>query len=134
QPAQAKFLQAEVLRQCDQLDGQLDGLVDDPRRCHIDTTKLACGGSATPGCFTPAQIAALDRIYAGHRDKHGHWLTAPYLPAGSEVSDPLFGWDRTVFTAAEATEPSQTAKPVQTLDGQTIATLGAFDFDRDPAR
>ena len=133
-PAQAKVLQAEVLRQCDQLDGQHDGLVDDPRRCHVDTAKLACGNAALPDCFTPAQIAALDSIYAGRRDKQGQWVAVPYLPAGSEISDPLFGWDRILFTQGEAADQARGDQPVQTLDGQTVATIGKFNFDRDPAQ
>lgn len=134
-PAQARLLQAEVLHQCDQLDKQRDGLVDDPRSCHLDTAKLGCGTSASPDCFTPAQIAALDRIYAGHKASDGRWIAMPFLPAGSEVRDPLFGWDSSIF----ATPPGQTdealqRQPVAGLNGETIATVGAFDFDRDPAR
>jgi feruloyl esterase len=133
-PSQAKLLQAEVLRQCDALDGQLDGLVDDPRRCHVDTQKLACGISNSPDCFAPAQVVALERIYSGRKDKHGRWAAMPYLPAGSEVSDPLFGWDRAFFTTDDKTDAARAQVPVQTLDGQTIATLGELDFDRDPSR
>jgi hypothetical protein len=133
-PVQAKLLQAEVLRQCDELDGQLDGLIDDPRRCHVDTSKLACGVSTSPDCFTPAQLVALKRIYAGRKDKKGRWAAVPFPPAGSEVADPLFGWDRNFFSSEDKTDAAREQVPVQTLDGQTIATLGDFDFDHDPAR
>jgi feruloyl esterase len=134
-PAQAKLLQAEVLRQCDQLDGQLDGLVDDPRRCKLDASRLGCGGAqASPDCFAPAQIAALERIYAGRKDAEGRWIAPPFLPAGSEVSDPLFGWDRVIFTLGDKPDAAWADKPVLALNGRTIATVGAFDFDRDPQR
>jgi feruloyl esterase len=123
-----------VLRQCDRIDGQLDGLVDDPRRCRFATNRLACGTSSSPDCFSPEQISALDRIYAGYRDRKGRWTAVPYLPAGSEVSDPMFGWDRILFAPGDMTDDARAHAPVKTLDGRPIANLGAFDFDRDPAR
>jgi feruloyl esterase len=132
--AQAKLLQTEVLRQCDALDGQFDGLIDDPRRCHLDTAKLGCGTAPSPDCFTPAQIAALDRIYAGYRDKAGRWVALPFLPGGSEVADPLFGWDNILFARREPSDDALAQAPVRSLDGRTISTTGAFDFDRDPQR
>jgi feruloyl esterase len=132
-PAQAKLLQAEVLRQCDQLDGQLDGLIDDPRRCRLDVAKLGCEASASPDCFSPAQLVALRRMYAGRKDARGHWVAAPFLPAGSEVADPLFGWDRTIFMLGDKPDAAWAQRPVTSLDGRTIATDESFDFDRDPA-
>lgn len=42
---QVHAIQEEVLRQCDVLDGQIDGLVDDPRQCKFNALKLACGVS-----------------------------------------------------------------------------------------
>ena len=134
-PEQARLLQAEVLRQCDQLDGQFDGLVDDPRLCRLETARLGCAASASADCFTPAQLAALDRIYAGHKGRDGRWAATPYLPAGSEVHDPLFGWDSSMFAMLPGqTDEALRRQPVTGLNGETIATVGAFDFDRDPAR
>lgn len=133
-PSQAKALQTEVLRQCDALDGQIDGLVDDPRRCRLDVSRLGCGATPSPDCFSAPQIAALARIYAGRRDAKGRWTAMPFLAAGSEVSDPLFGWDRTVFALKDKSDETWTSYPVKSLNGETIATVGAFDFDRDPQR
>lgn len=133
-PVQAKLLQAEVLRQCDRLDGQYDGLIADPRRCKLDVARLGCGVSASPDCFSPAQLAALRRIYAGRKDARGRWVAEPFLPAGSEVADPLFGWDRTIFVLGDTPDAAWAQRPMTSLDGRAIATDGAFDFDRDPAR
>jgi feruloyl esterase len=132
-PAQAKLLQAEVLRQCDRLDGQLDGLIDDPRRCRLDVAKLGCGVSASPDCFSAPQQAALTRIYAGRKDAKARWIAMPFLPAGSEVADPMFGWDSTLLAFREAPEKKRTHWTMA-IDGRPIALLDAFDFDRDPAR
>jgi hypothetical protein len=70
-PEQAHLLQTEVLKQCDAIDGQSDGLIADPRQCKLDTSKLACTSVDSPQCFTSAQIRALEQIYAGARDKSG---------------------------------------------------------------
>lgn len=84
-PEQASLLEAEVVRQCDAGDGVVDGLIADPRRCRLDLTRLTCGVSHSAQCFTPPQIAALRRIYAGPRDRSGRPLASAYLPGGSEA-------------------------------------------------
>lgn len=60
-----KLLQSEVLKQCDQLDGSLDGIIGDPRKCKLDLSKLpVCpDGQAGSGCFTKQQLAAIKAVY-----------------------------------------------------------------------
>jgi feruloyl esterase len=61
-----KLLQSEVLKQCDQLDGSVDKIIDDPRKCKFDFSKLpVCSdgkGSAT--CLTKEQLAAIKAVYS----------------------------------------------------------------------
>jgi feruloyl esterase len=45
--AQFPSMAAEVIRQCDALDGVQDGIVSAPRNCTPDYTTLACGGAGT---------------------------------------------------------------------------------------
>lgn len=57
-----------VMRRCDALDGQADGLIDDPRRCDFNPRRdlPSCAdqaGSLT--CFTGPEVAALEKLYAG---------------------------------------------------------------------
>lgn len=58
-------IQAAVVKQCDALDGVIDGLVSDPSRCNFHPEVLACGtpGTTSSSCLNPAQIANLHRIY-----------------------------------------------------------------------
>lgn len=66
---------AEVLRQCDAVDGLADGLIGNPLRCTVDITR-------TPG-LTPEQVQAVGNIYGGVRDNAGNVLL-PGWPYGSE--------------------------------------------------
>ena len=135
---QARRLQAEVLKQCDGLDGQIDGLVADPRQCRFDASKLACGSDGDSQCFTPAQIAALERIYAGPRDSSGRPLTSSYLPSGSEVGTPApqLGWEGYILTGQDGRPGGETltAGLLKDLVQKPFATPQTFDFDKDPAR
>ena len=132
-PEQVRLLQSEVVSQCDGLDGQVDGLVADPRRCRFDVSRLACGVSASPLCFTPAQLVALRRIYAGPRDSAGRRIAMGFPPSGAEVGDPapMFGWETSI--CANPNRPS-TSDFMDNFIATPFADNRSFDFDRDPAR
>ncbi len=60
-----KLLQEYVFGQCDKLDGIADRILNDPRNCKVDLTKLPkCpGNKAAANCFTDEQIKAIKSIY-----------------------------------------------------------------------
>lgn len=69
-PDKVKLLAERVVAKCDPVDGLVDGLVDDPRRCAFNprTDLPICGGSgASSDCFSPGQVQALEAIYRGAR-------------------------------------------------------------------
>jgi hypothetical protein len=137
-PEQAHLLQDEVLKQCDALDGQVDGLVDDPRRCKLDVSKLSCGVSNSPQCFSAPQLEALKKIYAGPHDASGHQLTGGYLPSGSEVGTPWppLGWEGYILAGPTGRPAGEILVGGLLRDVVQVpfATPGTFDFNKDPAR
>jgi len=54
-----------VNAQCDALDGVVDGILGDPRRCHFDPSTLLCQAGDAPTCLTAPQVEALEQIYDG---------------------------------------------------------------------
>jgi hypothetical protein len=80
-------LHALVLKQCDALDGLVDGQITDPRLCHVDPAPLLCRGDYEQGkCLTAAQIAVVRKVFAGARDARGRLLEAGPLMPGSELN------------------------------------------------
>jgi len=66
-----------VLRACDQLDGLVDGMVNNPNACTTPVVAplinaLQCSGDKTPSCLAADQITAIMNIYSsGAPNSHG---------------------------------------------------------------
>src|SRR5580700_992819 len=51
---------------CDALDGVVDGVLNNPRRCHFNPKALRCQGTQTPpSCLTSEQVEAVRNIWTG---------------------------------------------------------------------
>jgi feruloyl esterase len=78
-PAKLALLHAAVLKACDDADGLIDGVINDPGRCRFDPASLACRNLDGPACLTAIQVSTLRKIYDGPRDpRDGASLFAPY--------------------------------------------------------
>ncbi|MGA7521394.1 MAG: tannase/feruloyl esterase family alpha/beta hydrolase [Acidobacteriaceae bacterium] len=89
---QAKLptIAAAVLAACDGLDGVRDGILNDPRQCHFDPASIQCkNGDNSDKCLTAPEVSALNKIYAGLKDTHGHTVFPGYLPGAEEGGN---GW------------------------------------------
>ncbi|WP_448663856.1 DUF6351 family protein [Sphingomonas sp. CJ20] len=66
-----------LLDQCDALDGLADGMVMNVAQCHFQPAKLQCKAGKQDGCLSSAQVAAMDRAFAGPKDAAGYPVYAP---------------------------------------------------------
>jgi feruloyl esterase len=74
-----------ALAACDGIDGVVDGILEDPRRCKFDPAVLTCKPNQAPDtCLTPAQVEAARRIYGGLKDPKTGAQLYPGLAPGSE--------------------------------------------------
>lgn len=89
-----------VLNACDSLDGLKDGILNDPRQCHFDPSKLQCKDKdkESDACLTAPQVNSLRTIYSGARDSYSKNIY-PGLPPGAEEGDE--GWSRWITGSEE---------------------------------
>jgi hypothetical protein len=100
-PANLAYLGSVVYAKCDGMDGLVDGLIDDPRKCQLDVDKelAKCPlDSYVPyttqpnNCFTSAQLGALKKIYAGGFDSKGKQVVAGTQPSAEAFSGGWSAW------------------------------------------
>jgi feruloyl esterase len=128
-----------VVKECDGLDGLVDGIINDYRACHFDPAVLTCRGTKTPQCLTATQVTALKALMAGPHDSHGRPLYAAF-PYDAGIADPAF------YRMHFGTSPNgvlNSADAVLGFGSMRYLTMTPpdpsfdpmkFDFDRDPQR
>jgi len=87
-PETQQLIGNAVLKQCDELDGLDDNIVNNPARCDFDVASLACEGAKTDSCLSDQEVIAAKSIYDdlyinGER-------VFPGYPVGGELSPD--GW------------------------------------------
>ena len=80
-PKKLAAIQSAALAACDAADGVKDGVIEDPSRCHYDTSVLLCKEAESDSCLTAPQLAALNKLYSGGSTSHGH-IFPGYSPGG----------------------------------------------------
>lgn len=77
------LIHEEVLRQCDGLDGVMDGIIEDPTRCNFCPETLLCTKGTSRKCLTTIQVDIVREIFSSFYDTHGS-LIYPAMQPGSE--------------------------------------------------
>lgn len=128
-----------VLKQCDGLDGLVDGMINDYRACHFDPAVLTCRGAKTPSCLSTVQVTALKALMGGPHDSRGRALYAAF-PYDAGIADPAFyrmhfGTSPDgVLNSADATLGFGSLKYFSMTPPAPGFDVMQFDFDRDPRR
>lgn len=78
-----------VLQECDGIDGEVDGLIQDPLRCNFDPQSLLCSTGQTSDCLTQAQVNAIKTYLSPLVDQEGQmvlpgWPVSDILPPPTE--------------------------------------------------
>ena len=135
-----------AMQQCDAVDGLRDGLIDDPRQCSFnvarDVPSCSSGNDASAMCLTPAEAAAVQKVYDGPQS--GRRTIFPGFMVGSEavlprpngtsgsgwvglIAPPEAGGRTADFGLAEGTMRYLVFDPPQ-----AEWDFRSFDFGRDP--
>ena len=115
------MLSQTVLNQCDAIDGLVDGLIDDPRRCDIDVAR-----------DVPMCAAGADNDNDGPRDSSGRQLMSGFMP-GSEST-----WMNLIVPATPDAVPGVFNLGLGIMQYMVFQpprpdwNYRDFDFDRDP--
>nr|POE90035.1 putative feruloyl esterase b-2 [Quercus suber] len=88
-PTDWALVHADVLAQCDGLDGAVDGILEDPQLCTYRPENLLCSlharnSSGSSSCLTAAQIRTVRHIFEPYYGVDGT-LIYPRMQPGSEV-------------------------------------------------
>src|SRR5262249_13225224 len=64
---------------CDAQDGVADGVLNDPRQCHLSLSSvLQCKDGDSNQCLTTAQVATLQKLYEGAHGADGRLIFPGY--------------------------------------------------------
>lgn len=69
--ADRKVFMDALMKQCDGLDGVVDGMISDPLACHFDPDVVACRPGQTGSCLAPAKVAAIEKAFGGPKTSEG---------------------------------------------------------------
>ncbi|KAJ7645068.1 tannase and feruloyl esterase [Mycena polygramma] len=83
-PALWAVVSAEILRQCDDLDGVVDGIITEPDACDFRPEAIQCTGGNTTGCLTAVQVESVKNVFTPLFGVQGQLLFPRYSP-GAEA-------------------------------------------------
>ncbi|KAF2189296.1 tannase and feruloyl esterase [Zopfia rhizophila CBS 207.26] len=78
------IIHQDILKQCDALDGSVDGILEDPMLCNYSSTALICGPTQNSSCLTPLQSETVQKIFVPLYAADGS-LVYPRMQPGSEI-------------------------------------------------
>ncbi len=96
----------DVLRQCDGLDGAIDGIIEDPNLCNFRPESLLCEKNTSTNCLTSTQIEEIRDILSPFYGENGNLIYAAMQP-GSEILAAENLYAGRPFSYSEVRTPSE---------------------------
>jgi feruloyl esterase len=136
-PALWMQVHTDVLKQCDELDGFTDGIIEDPLMCNYDPSGLACSGNGSNSstCLTPDQLETVKGVYSPLLNDEGD-LVYPRLQPGAETTAAFvllngvpFPYTADWFRYAVYNDPSWDPTKLNSTDYDNAARLNLFDIE-----
>ncbi|UNI16356.1 Feruloyl esterase [Purpureocillium takamizusanense] len=129
----------EVLRQCDGLDGVVDGIIEVPDRCHFKPEALLCAPDQDDGlCLNKQQVEQLRQIYAPYTYPDGS-LIFPRMNPGNEImvvqkliSGAPFSYSQDWFRYVVLNDPTWDAIEYDSSLARRADDLNPFDIRTYP--
>ncbi|THU97400.1 tannase-domain-containing protein [Dendrothele bispora CBS 962.96] len=134
------LVHGDVMRQCDEIDGVRDGVIEDPNLCEYDPEGLVCGRrngkdgeeNGGGGCLTEVQVETVRKVYEPFYIKDE--LVFPRMQPGSEYEPSSFlngkpsylstDWFRYVIYNNPSLDPTT----LSTKDWILLQTLNPFNI------
>jgi feruloyl esterase len=112
------------------------GLITDPAGCKFEPASLMCKPGQNSECLSEAEVAVLDKWYAGPKNAKGEQVYPGGLPKGSEVYWPLWltGLDSGGGKLIHAFGADFLRYMAFQDDPGERYRAADFDFDKDPQR
>lgn len=128
-PAQWELVYANVLEQCDELDGAKDGILEDPSLCQYQPERLLCGANQAAGsCITSAQAAAVRQVFGDVYGTNGTLIYPRIQPGGNGTAGSFNGvphqYPLDIFRYVLYSDPNWSMDSMTTLD---MDAARAFD-------
>jgi feruloyl esterase len=78
------IVSAEILRQCDALDGVVDGVITEPDGCDFRPESIQCAESTSANCLTATQVETVKNVFTPLFGLQGELVYPRYSP-GAEA-------------------------------------------------
>ncbi|KAH7353288.1 tannase and feruloyl esterase [Plectosphaerella cucumerina] len=72
----------DLYEQCDDLDGHVDGVIEDPDLCQYKPEGLICGSENSSDCLTGLQAETVRRVFSPLYDRQGKQVYPRFAPGG----------------------------------------------------
>ncbi|PTB40375.1 hypothetical protein M441DRAFT_81112 [Trichoderma asperellum CBS 433.97] len=129
-PALWKTIHQEILKQCDSLDGAVDGIIENPDLCYPNLDILRCNRRLTHNCLNSEQLRRASGVFEPFTYSNGS-LIFPRMQPGSELesSDTFYSGLPSPYVYAVHGNPAWSALNLTLADVTFAQQLNPFGIN-----